>query len=277
VSYIAVLFHKRATPLKKKYITLSLTITILGLLLLTPIKLTQADNPPNLEITNLSSTNYEFTYAQILAMPQTVVPAALYCDGALVTYGNWSGVLCSYLLTQAQATPEVGSIQLVASDGYKVAIPIDLATQPQIIIAYEKDGQPLTEGLRLIIPNANGGSWIAKITTITMSTSGADYPQAISIGNPNANNKIPLQNPTQTPHPQQSATVQPQPTTTQNPSNPEQATPTNATQPTQPATKAQVTNQSINLQTIIVMIGVVCAISLTAASYMVVRRKRSKL
>ena len=210
-------------------------------------------------------------------MPKTTVNADLYCDGALVVYGNWSGVLLSYLLTQTQASPEIGSIHFVASDGYRVAIPIDLAMQPQIIIAYEKDGQPLAEGLRLVIPDANGASWIAKIAFITMSTSGADYPHAISVGNPKS--VTPTQMPsTQTSPPKQEASVQPQPSTTENSSSVQEATPTNVTQPSQPATNPQLSNESFNLQTISAyLIGIVCAISLIAVTtaYIALSRKRN--
>ena len=264
--------------MQKKYIALILIATILGLLLLTPVKSAQADNTPNFGVTDLSGTTHEFTYAQILAMPKTVVNADLYCDGSLVTYGDWGGVLLSYLLTQAQVTPpEVGSIQFVASDRYQVAIPINLAIH--LIIAYEKDGQSLAEGLRLIVPGANGAAWIAKITSITVSISGAENPPAISIGNPN--NVIATQPSSTQPSPaSQQTPVQPQPSTPENSSS-NQATSTNAQtnviQPSQPGTNPLASTESLNLQTIIVyLIGFVCAFSLTAAVYVAIRRKRKQ-
>ena len=208
-------------------------------------------------------------------MPKTVVYAELYCDGALTTYGNWSGVLLSYLLTQAQATPEVGSIQFVASDGYRVAIPINLAMEPQIIIAYEKDGQPLTEGLRLILPGANGAAWIAKITSITMSTSGADDPESVSVGVPKANSVQTQTSTTQTPTSKQQ-TPQPQPST-ENSSSIQKTAPTNVTYPNQSTINPQVTNQILNIQNIIVyLIGFACAISITATAYMALMHKRKQ-
>jgi len=212
-------------------------------------------------------------------MPKTIVNADLYCDGALAFYGNWSGVLLSYLLTQTQASPEIGSIHFVASDGYRVAIPIDLAIQPQIIIAYEKDGQPLAEGLRLIIPDANGASWIAKIISITMSTSGADYPHAISVGNPKS--VTPTQMPAnQTSPPKQQPSMHPQPSTPENSSSIQEITPPNVTQPSQPVTTPQLSNESVNLQTISAyLIGIVCAISLITitTAHIALSRKRKQL
>lgn len=265
--------------MKKTYIAFTLIAMTIGLLLLTPVSSAQSDNEPALEIVSLSGTSYMFTSAQLFAMPKTIVNADLYCDGALAFYGNWSGVLLSYLLTQTQASPEIGSIHFVASDGYRVAIPIDLAIQPQIIIAYEKDGQPLAEGLRLIIPDANGASWIAKITFITMSTSGADYPHAISVGNPKS--VKPSQMPTiQTSSHKQPTSVQPQSSTPENSSSIQGATPTNMTQPSQPITNPQLSNENFSLQTISVyMIGIVCAISLITitTTYIALSKKRKKL
>jgi DMSO/TMAO reductase YedYZ molybdopterin-dependent catalytic subunit len=266
--------------MKKKYLTHIPLATIFALLLVTPLGSAIADDATNLEITNLSGASYDFTYAQLLAMPKTVVGADLYCDGALVTYGNWGGVLLSYLLTQAQVTSEVCSIHFAASDGYAVAIPIDLAMQPQIIIAHEREGQPLAERLRLIIPEANGGAWIAMITHITMSTSGTDYPPPISvggIGGGKENSPVPTQNSAPQPSPyQQEVTVQPKPSTPENSSINQEATPTNVNHLNQPATNPQVSKQSINLQPTVYLIMVACAISFVAATYVTFRHKRKQ-
>ena len=263
--------------MKKKYLTHIPIATILALLIVTPIGAVIADNAPNLEITNLSGASYDFSYAQLLAMPKTMVSADLYCDGALVTYGNWGGVLLSYLLTQAQVTSEVCSIHFLASDGYTVAIPIDLSMQPRIIVAYERDSQPLAEGLRLIIPEANGGAWIAMITSITMSTSGADYPPAISVGGVKENSPVPTQNSTPQPSPpQQEVPVKPKPSTPENSSIIQEATPTNVTYLNQSAINPQVSNQSLNLQTSIYLLVFACAISFTTIAFGVYRHKRKQ-
>jgi hypothetical protein len=261
-------------PMKKKQTSLILIVTTL-LLLFNPIGSALADNTPKLEIVNLLGISHVFSYTQLFEMPKTAVYAELYCDGALTTYGNWSGVLLSYLLTQAQATPEVGSIQFVASDGYRVAIPINIAMQPQIIIAYEKDGQPLTEGLRLILPESNGAAWIAKITSIIMSSSGADDPESVSVGGPKANIVQTQTSTTQTPTSKQQ-TPQPKPSL-ENSSSIQKTAPTNVTYPNQSTINPQTTNQNLNAQNIIVyLIGFTCAISFTATAYMALMRRRKQ-
>ena len=169
-------------PVKTKLNTPYLIVIILVLLLTTVTGSVIAEPASNLEITNLSGTSINLSHEDLQAMPTTTVYAELYCDGSLATYGNWTGILLSDLLNQAQLTAEVSSIQFTASDGYKVDIPIELAMQPQTIIAYQKDGQPLIEGLRLILMGANGAAWISLITTITMSSSGAEYPLGVNVG-----------------------------------------------------------------------------------------------
>jgi DMSO/TMAO reductase YedYZ molybdopterin-dependent catalytic subunit len=265
--------------MKDKYLAIALVASIFGMLLFTPIgSASIAESALSLEITNLSGASSVFTYTQILAMPKSVVNADLYCDGALVTYGNWGGVLLSYLLTQAHAnSSEVGSVRFEASDGYQVTIPIKLAMDPQIIVAYEMDGQPLVEGLRLIVPGANGAVWIALITFITVSTSGADYPQAVGVspvGGAKANSVAPTQNPTTQASPTQQAAVQVQPSTPENSPSVREAIPTNVTQPDQPAANSESSSGSLNLQTILYLIGLICAISLSAAVYVSFSHKR---
>jgi len=265
--------------MKKKNLLNSLIATIITLLLLlNPIGSAIANNAINMRITDLSDATYELTYAQVLAMPKTEVPADLYCDGALVTYGNWGGVALSNVINQTLLTPEVGSIQFTASDGYQVAIPIDLAIQPQIIIAYELNGQPLSEGFRLVIPDANGASWIAKITSIAISKAEAAYPQAISVG------PIPQSNSESTP----TSTVQPSPIQTKTTTPPQfstpinssssiqEETPTNVTQPNQQITNPQASNEIINLQSTVYSILGACTISVTMATLMVFRLKRKR-
>ena len=163
---------------------LTLTCTILTAITLLLIATTPSATAANgdLQITNVSGAQFIFTYDQLLAMPKADSSAELLCYGDLVTTGNWGGVQLSYLLAQANLTQEVGSVQFLASDGYKVTIPIDLALQPQVILAYEKDSQTLSEGYRLVLPELNGAAWIAQITSLSMLASGANYPEVASAG-----------------------------------------------------------------------------------------------
>jgi DMSO/TMAO reductase YedYZ molybdopterin-dependent catalytic subunit len=163
--------------MKKKLLQACLFLTLCGLLLIIPVGKVSADSVLNLQITDLAGSTTSFTYDQLLAMPLSDVSAPLYCYGILRTNGDWQGVSLSYLLQQVGVDSSVASLDFLASDGYKVNIPMQLAIQPDVIIAYERDGLMLSEGLRLVLPEENGNMWIAAITSISMSTIPMDLSQ----------------------------------------------------------------------------------------------------
>ena len=156
---------------------------------------------------------------QIKEMPKTTVLADLYCYGNLLTTGIWGGVQLSYLLDQTGARSYVNSIHFIARDSYTVSIPMQVAQAPQTILAYEKDGQPLSEALRLVLPGANGASWIAQIISITMSESETSLPpinggMAKDILSTLNDNRVILQTPPTTLAPSNAPTVAPTPNPT---------------------------------------------------------------
>ena len=265
-------------PLKNKYLLSTITVTIVILLLATPTGSTTVEDETILALTDLTGNTYTFTNAQFLDMPKSKVNADLYCDGALVTYGEWGGVSLNYLLNQGQPNEDVKSIQFTASDGYKVAIPIDLAIQPQIIIAYELNDQSLAEGLRLVIPDANGAAWISKITIITMSIYGAPYPQAISVGHIEGKTiaPIPESTPKPLPTPQESP-IQLQPSPIESSPSETMPTPTNVTQPDAAPTNPPVSNQGLIVQDMEYLVVVVCAVLFMAVAFTVFMRKRNRV
>lgn len=258
---------------KNKIISTCTTLAIFMLILAAATTYVKAETTFNLEITNNFGEIFNFTDQQLFDMPKTTVDADLYCDGAIVTSGNWTGIRLSYLLTLTHATPEVNSLQFSASDGYKVNIPYEVAIQPQIIIAYEKDGEPLFEELRLILPGSNGVSWICLIESITMSTSGANYPEGVSMGGSSLPKLLPTQKPglvEQVP-----ITPQPQPTTSSNSPNDEIPTPTNTTDKNQLTPTSQVSkNEGLTFKAdITIAIIVVLALILSIVAYTAYKRK----
>ena len=177
-----------------------------------------------------------------MAMPESTVSAALYCYGSLVTSGNWGGVSLSYLLQQAGMDPSVSSIDFRAQDGYTVQIPLQVAMQPSVIIAYENDGSPLSEGLRLVVPGANGNIWITLITSITMNATIIDLNQYLA-STATSTNQLPPMNSIG-----QSATQQQEPAQAQPSATPKNETSTEPVVPpanvTQPAQKASTPPES---------------------------------
>ena len=168
------------------------------------------ETTPFLYVTNTDGTTTTIPSDYLLTLPKTTVYAELYCYGNLVTDGNWSGVKLTDLLNQVGEIDEhTDSIHFEAQDGYKVRIPIQTAVREDVLIAYEKDGVSLPEGLRLVIPSINGNLWIALIVSITMSTEQVPEGLSSNIGSSPVN--IPFTPSQQTPKPTQPQ-VQPAPT-----------------------------------------------------------------
>jgi DMSO/TMAO reductase YedYZ molybdopterin-dependent catalytic subunit len=110
------------------------------------------------------------TLSDLATMPRKTVNSALYCLGSLVTLGDWVGVRIEYLLETAGIQDEAASLTFYASDGYQIRLDLTEAFQENVIIAYELDGHPLSETLRLVLPGKNGNNWIAWVTKITATT-----------------------------------------------------------------------------------------------------------
>jgi hypothetical protein len=59
-------------------------------------------------------------------------------------------------------------IAFYAQDGYTTDLTIDTAQRDDVILAYEKDGVPLSERLRLVVPESWGYKWISQIINIEL-------------------------------------------------------------------------------------------------------------
>jgi hypothetical protein len=169
----------RGTQTKNKITAILLLSTFLLFPLITPPLASALSSIQwNLPITNLNGTTINLTYDDLLAMPKTIVSAELSCYGNLISNGDWGGIKLSDILNQAGIDQTVATIDFTAEDGYSVSIPINTAMGSDIIVAYDLNGAQLNEVLRLIVPEANGNIWIARITSIKMSISSVDQVQS---------------------------------------------------------------------------------------------------
>jgi DMSO/TMAO reductase YedYZ molybdopterin-dependent catalytic subunit len=162
--------------LNKLFHKTTVTITLTILLTLSFFSVTALSEPltydPNWRITinGLVNTPLTLSINDLAAMPPTTVTADLNCYSIPVASGAWTGVTLGQLFAAAQMSPDADTFNFAAQDGY--AITITTTDHPQwssIIIAYQRDGVPLTETLRLILPNENGAQWISMITKITLT------------------------------------------------------------------------------------------------------------
>jgi DMSO/TMAO reductase YedYZ molybdopterin-dependent catalytic subunit len=211
-------------------------------------------------------------------MPKTTVTSDLFCNGALKTTGDWGGVSLSYLLTQAQISPDVLSLDFDATDNYCVSIPVSLAMQPQIIIAYDKNNEPLIEGLRLILPGINGPLWIASISSIGMNTvQVADQPfTSTATGTVGIIPPMPYSRDAPQESTNQQPAIQPTPANPQNQPSPTSTTPPADTSVLHQANSAVQPSSSLTgLFTIALPTAVALFFALLATVYITVRRRRS--
>ncbi len=260
--------------MKKKLLQTCLFLTLFGLLLITPIGRVLASTEGNLQVINLAGTTVNYTYDQLMAMPKSNVIADLNCYGAPVTSGTWGGVSLSYLLQQVGVDPAVASVDFLAQDGYAVSIPLQVAMQPGVIIAYEVNGSPLSEGLRLVVPGANGNIWITLITSITMSTSVVSVSQSVA-----GNGIGPPTDSTGQSSTQQQEPVQTQPTTPKNETSTEPVVPpANVTQPAQKAsTPPESSPEGLGFPVVVVYgIALGATVALVAVGYFIHKDRRGK-
>ncbi|MGD0644560.1 MAG: molybdopterin-dependent oxidoreductase [Candidatus Bathyarchaeia archaeon] len=163
----------------KQSTVLLVTATIIGLLLVaffgwsSKPAVHAESNSSNwqLSVGGLVNTPLNLSLADLEAMPQTTVFAALSCvdDPSLVLEeGNWTGVQLWTLLETAGVSPDAIKVALYASDGFRADLPMATAQKSNIVLAYEEDGNPLPDELRLVVPGEWGYKWIDLVTSIQL-------------------------------------------------------------------------------------------------------------
>jgi DMSO/TMAO reductase YedYZ molybdopterin-dependent catalytic subunit len=122
-----------------------------------------------LKVDGLIQHPLTLTFDELVKFSNTTEYVALYCvDNPLsaVTSGNWTGVKLSTVLERAGLLQGAVKVAFYAEDGYSTDLNITTALRQDVILAYKKDGQPLTERLRLVVPGKWGYKWISKVTHI---------------------------------------------------------------------------------------------------------------
>ncbi len=130
------------------------------------------------------------TFDELVAMPRSTVFADLVCPGFFVISANWTGVRLGLVLEKAGLNPSefskaesdssVTIVRFLAQDGYEVGISFTDAIREDVIIAYEKNDEPLPEKTRLVIPDELGGKWISNITQIVVPASIPEFSNVMT-------------------------------------------------------------------------------------------------
>lgn len=163
----------------KKPSFLPVTATIMGILLVVSFcyslkPVANADSSGTewkLTVTGLVAHPLNLTLSDIVAMPQTTIYAQLICVGPpsfKVTEGNWTGVKLGLLLEETGVSPATVKVAFYAQDGYTTDLTVDTAQRDDVILAYEKDGVPLSDAPRLVVPGHWGYKWIAQLIRVEL-------------------------------------------------------------------------------------------------------------
>lgn len=128
-----------------------------------------------LSVRGLVDEPYELTLEQLRALPPVTQDQTLECisnevGGNLISNAHWKGVPLRDLLNRAGVRAGTVDIALRCADGYTESIPLHKAMEPDVVLAYEMNGELLTDEhgapARLLVPNIFGmknAKWIERI------------------------------------------------------------------------------------------------------------------
>jgi DMSO/TMAO reductase YedYZ molybdopterin-dependent catalytic subunit len=132
----------------------------------------------NLKVDGLVENPFNLTLDDIKALPVYEDVRALECisdpvGGNLIGNMTWKGIHFEEILKRANLKSTVNHVRFEAADGYSTSVTLDWMTQPNVMLAYEMNGKPLTTvhgfPLRLHIPGLYGQKmprWLTHIEFI---------------------------------------------------------------------------------------------------------------
>lgn len=131
-----------------------------------------------LEVGGLVEQPMSLSYDDLRALPTVEEFVTLECisnevGGDLIGNAEWKGVALREILETARLRPGVVDISFQASDGYSESIPLDRALNQDVMVAYEMNGEPLSDRhgfpARLIVPGFFGlksVKWLTQISPV---------------------------------------------------------------------------------------------------------------
>lgn len=159
------------TPKKNRLVLISVVVS--GILVLSGVLIATHDarnvEPVEISVTGEVDYSFNLTLDESTNLVVVTVTAELICvDG--ISYGthNWTGVRLSEVLSEAGVLASAEKVGFFASDGYSTDLTLQDAARQDVIIAFEKDGAPLDEKTRLVVPGMWGYKWISGIDRIVI-------------------------------------------------------------------------------------------------------------
>ncbi len=109
------------------------------------------------------------TMNDLLTFTPVTIYATQYCvdfPDSPVAKGHWTGVRLETLIQRAELAPGAAKVAFHSSDGFSTDLNLTDAARPDVIVAYNLDGEPLPEGIRLVVPGKWGYKWISMLNHI---------------------------------------------------------------------------------------------------------------
>jgi len=104
------------------------------------------------------ATPVKLSWKEFRALPQTEVTSDFHCVTRWSRLNNtWKGVLFAEVLKLAAPKHEAMHVLVLAEEGYTSNIPLEDLQRPNVLFAFEHDGEPLSAEhggpLRLVVPH----------------------------------------------------------------------------------------------------------------------------
>jgi DMSO/TMAO reductase YedYZ molybdopterin-dependent catalytic subunit len=154
-----------------------------------------------LEIGGLVKKPQSLTYGDLLALPRAEQVSTFHCvTGWTVKNVHWAGVRFEHLLSLAEPLPSARAIRFDSMEvPYNDSLTLDQVKLPDVMLAYEMDGQPLSRPhgspARVVIPEMygyKGVKWLTKMELVATQPTGywegLGYDQNAWVGHSNGYN-----------------------------------------------------------------------------------------
>jgi len=134
-----------------------------------------------LEITGLVRSPVSLGYDDLLALPRARQVSTFHCvTGWTVRDVHWTGVRFEHLLALARPLPAARAIRFVSlEEPYNDSLTLRQAALPDVMLAYEMDGKPLTRAhgspARVVIPEMygyKGVKWLTRMELVASQPTG---------------------------------------------------------------------------------------------------------
>ncbi len=128
-----------------------------------------------LKLDGLVGRPLELSYDQLLALPKVEQVSIFHCvTGWIVNGVHWGGVRFHDLLASAAPLPSAHAAHFISAEiPYDDYLTLDDLALPDVMLAYEMDGQPLPQEhgapVRVVIPDMYGYKnvkWVNRITLV---------------------------------------------------------------------------------------------------------------